>query len=187
MTSADYKTSEDRAKALHNWFCGQMRVTIAWNMEWLRRWTEWMASRSEHGVHVTRLLWLQLRGASGRVDMLMRRLSPRDLVFAAALAVPLQTVPNAVRLAPLLIISGGERAATSVAPVALITVSSSLGPSPIDTLALRPDGHQHEQQPRRNGRGSWRRHFPDDFRFRKKSEPFEVVLGTAPLRIIYTL
>ena len=88
--------------------------------------------------------------------MLMRRLSPRDLVFAAALAVPLQTVPNAVRLASLLIISGGERAATAVAPLALITVSSCLRSSAIDTLALRPDGHQHEQQPGWNGRGNWR-------------------------------
>ena len=44
VTPAEYKTSEDRAKALHNWFCGQMRVTIPWNMEWLRRWTEWMSS-----------------------------------------------------------------------------------------------------------------------------------------------
>ena len=116
------------------------------------------AARSEHGVHVTRLLWLLLRGASGRVDMLMRRLRPRDLVFAAAIAVPLETVPNAVRLASLLMLSGGERAATAVAPLALITVSSCLRPSAIDTLALRPDGHQHEQQPGWNGRGSWRRH-----------------------------
>jgi hypothetical protein len=44
MTQADYKTSEDRAKALHNWFCGQMNVKIAWSMEWLRRWTEWLAA-----------------------------------------------------------------------------------------------------------------------------------------------
>ncbi len=44
MTAAEYKASEERAKALHNWFCGQMRVTIPWNMEWLRRWTEWMSS-----------------------------------------------------------------------------------------------------------------------------------------------
>ena len=129
------------------------------------------AARTQRRVYVTRLLWLLLRGASGRGDMLTSRGRPRGLAFAAALAVPLETVSNAVRLAPLLVISGGERAAIAVAPVALITVSSSLGPSPIDTLALRPDGHQHEQQPRRNGRGSWRRHFPDDFRFRKKSEP----------------
>jgi hypothetical protein len=44
VTPADYKTSEARAKALHNWFCGEMRVTIAWSMEWLRRWTEWLAA-----------------------------------------------------------------------------------------------------------------------------------------------
>ena len=94
------------------------------------------AARSEHGVHVTRLLWL-LRGASGRVDMLMRRLRPRDLVLAAAIAVPLETVPNAVRLASLLMLSGGERAATAVAPLALITVSSCLRPSAIDTLARK--------------------------------------------------
>jgi len=115
------------------------------------------AARTQHGVHVTRLLWL-LRGASGRVNMLTRRLRPGELVCAAALAVPLQTVSNAVRLAPLLMISGGERAAIAVPPLALITVSSSLGPSAIDALALCPDGHQHEQQPGRDGRGGWRRH-----------------------------
>ena len=80
------------------------------------------------------------------------------LVFATAIAVPLQTVSNAVRLAPLPVISGGERAALAVPPLALITVSSSLGPSAIDALALCPDGHQHEQQPGRDGRGGWRRH-----------------------------
>jgi hypothetical protein len=56
-------------------------------------------------------------------------------------------------------ISSGEREALrlAVAPVALITVSSlsCLGPSMIDTgtLALSPEGHQHEQQPGRDGRG----------------------------------
>jgi hypothetical protein len=89
--------------------------------------------------------------------MLTRRLRPGVLVFATAIAVPLQTASNAVRLAPLLVISGGERAALAVAPLALITVSSSLGLSAIDELALCPDGHQHEQQPGRDGRGSWRR------------------------------
>ena len=117
--------------------------------------------------------------------MLTRRLWPRGLAFAAALAIPLETVSNAVRLAPLLVISGGERAAIAVAALALITVSSSLGPSPIDTLALHPDGHQHEQQPGRNGRGSWRRHFRETdwaaVSLKKNSEPFEVVLGTVPL------
>ncbi len=111
-----------------------------------------IAARTQHRVYVTRLLsrWL-LRGASGRVNMLMRRLRPGDLVFAAALTVPLETrtVSNAVRLALLLVISGGERAAMAVAALALITVSSSLGPSPIDALALCPDGHQHEQEPGR--------------------------------------
>ena len=121
------------------------------------------AARTQRRVYVTRLLWL-LRGASGRVDMLTRRLSPRDLFFAAALAVPLETVPNAVRLASLIIVSGGERAALALAPIALIAVSSCLRPSAVNTVALRPDGHQHEQQPGREGRGSWRRHF----RFRKK-------------------
>jgi hypothetical protein len=117
-----------------------------------------IAARTQHSVHVTRLLWLLLRGAGGRVDMLTHRLMPRELVFAAAIAVPLETVPNAVRLAALLMISSGERAALAVAPLALITVSSCLGPSPIDTLPLCPDGHQHEQQPGRDGRGCWRRH-----------------------------
>ena len=118
-----------------------------------------IAARTQHGVHVTTLLllWL-LRGASGRVNMLTRRLRPGVLVFATAIAVPLQTVSNAVRLASLLMISGGERAALAVAPLTLITVSSSLGPSAIDALALCPDGHQHEQQPGRDGRGCWRRH-----------------------------
>ena len=87
-----------------------------------------------------------------------KRLRPGVLVFATAIAVPLQTVSNAVRLAPLPVISGGERAAIAVPPLALITVSSSLGPSAIDALALCPDGHQHEQQPGRDGRGGWRRH-----------------------------
>ena len=87
--------------------------------------------------------------------MLTHRLMPRELVFAAAIAVTLETVPNAVRLAALLMISSGERAALAVAPLALIAVSSCLGPSTVDTLALRPEGHQHEQQPGRDGRGSW--------------------------------
>jgi hypothetical protein len=73
------------------------------------------------------LLWL-LGGASGRVNMLTRRLRPGVLVFATAIAVPLQTASNAVRLASLLMISGGERAALAVAPLALITVPSSLRP-----------------------------------------------------------
>ena len=55
------------------------------------------------------------------------------------------------------VLSGGERAALAVAPLALIAVSSCLRPSTVDTLALRPDGHQHEQQPGRDGRGGWRR------------------------------
>jgi hypothetical protein len=98
-----------------------------------------IAARTQHGVHVTTLLllWL-LRGASGRVNMLTRRLRPGDLVFAAAIAVPLETVPNAVRLAPLLMISGGERAALAVAPLALITVSSCLAHP--DLAAARADG-----------------------------------------------
>jgi hypothetical protein len=74
--------------------------------------------------------------------MLRRRLRPGDLVFAAAIAVPLETVPNPVRLAPLLMISGGERAALAVAALALITVSSCLRASAIDTLALCPKDHQ---------------------------------------------
>ena len=56
-----------------------------------------IAARTQHGVHVTRSLWLLLRGASGRVNMLTRRLRPGGLVFVAAVAVPLDTVPNAVR------------------------------------------------------------------------------------------
>ncbi len=58
--------------------------------------------------------------------MLTHQLMPRELVFAAAIAVPLGTVPNAVRLAALLMISSGEREALrlAVAPLALITVSS---------------------------------------------------------------
>jgi hypothetical protein len=83
--------------------------------------------------------------------MLTRRLRAGDLVFATALAVPLQTVPNAVRLASLLVLSGGERAALAVAPLALITISSCLGPSTIDTMALCLIGHQHKQQPCRYG------------------------------------
>jgi hypothetical protein len=62
---------------------------------------------------------------------------PRELVFAAAIAVPLEAVPNAVRLAALLMISSGERAALAVAPLALITVSSCLGPSPTRSTRCR--------------------------------------------------
>ena len=80
------------------------------------------AARTQRRVYVTRLLWLLLRGASGRGDMLTSRGRPRGLAFAAALAVPLETVSNAVPLAPLLVISGGERAAIAVAPVALIRI-----------------------------------------------------------------
>jgi hypothetical protein len=77
--------------------------------------------------------------------------------------------------ASLLVLSGGERAALAVAPLALIAVSSCLGPSTVNTLALRPDGHQHEQQPGRNGRGSWRRHigFPVRFPERKLEAPLK--------------
>ena len=100
-----------------------------------------IAARTQHGVHVTTLLllWL-LRGASGRVNMLTRRLRPGVLVFATAIAVPLQTVSNAVRLASLLMISGGERAALAraVALLALITVSSCLAHP--DLAAARADG-----------------------------------------------
>ena len=60
------------------------------------------AARTQHRVHVTRLLWLLLRGASGRVNMLTRRLGPRDLVFATASAVSLETVSSAIRQASLL-------------------------------------------------------------------------------------
>jgi hypothetical protein len=115
--------------------------------------------------------------------MLTHRLMPRELVFAAAIAVPLGTVPNAVRLAALLMISSGERealrlAVARLAPLALIvtliTVSSGLGPSTIDTLALGPEGHQHEQQPGRDGRGrhDWLRRPEKKFRIPLK------VLGT---------
>ncbi len=97
---------------------------------------------------------------------------PTELVCAAAL-VPLGTVSNAVRLAPLLMISGGERAAIAVPPLALITVSSCLGPYTIDTLALSPDGHQHEQQPGRDGRGGWET--PDDGLAGKTFGPLLVV------------
>jgi hypothetical protein len=72
--------------------------------------------------------------------MLTRRLRPGVLVFATAIAVPLQTVPNAVRLAPLLMISGGERAALAVALLALINVSSCLAHP--DLAAARADGLQ---------------------------------------------
>jgi hypothetical protein len=100
-----------------------------------------IAARTQHGVHVTTLLllWL-LRGASGRVNMLTRRLRPGVLVFATAIAVPLQTVSNAVRLASLLMISGGERAALAVALLALINVSSCLAHP--DLAAARADGLQ---------------------------------------------
>ena len=112
------------------------------------------AARTQHRVHVTRLLWLLLRGASGRVNMLTRRLGPRDLVFATASAVSLETVSSAIRQASLLKLSGGERAAVAVAPFALIILSSCFPPSTIDPLALCPKGHQHKQQPGRDGRGS---------------------------------
>ena len=69
--------------------------------------------------------------------MLTRRLRPGVLVFATAIAVPLQTVSNAVRLASLLMISGGERAALAVALLAL-TVSSCLAHP--DLAAARADG-----------------------------------------------
>jgi hypothetical protein len=49
---------------------------------------------------------------------------------------------SVIRLASLRKLSGGERAAIAVPPLAIITVSSSLGPSPIDTLALCPKDHQ---------------------------------------------
>jgi hypothetical protein len=149
-----------------------------------------IAARTQHGVHVTRLLllWL-LRGASGRVNMLTRRLRPEVPVFATATAVPLQTVSNAVRLASLLMISGGERAALAVAPLAFITVSSNLGPSPInsiDTPAHCPEGHQYEQQPGRDGRGGWRRRHDLARRFgRKENMPPVGSLGTVPFGLVY--
>jgi hypothetical protein len=73
------------------------------------------AAATQSSVHVTRSLWLLIRlalrlavaGTGGRVDMLTHQLMPRELVFAAAIAVPLETVPtgNDVRLAALLMIS----------------------------------------------------------------------------------
>jgi hypothetical protein len=33
---------EQRAKNLHEWYCQQLGCTLPWNMEWLRKWTEWM-------------------------------------------------------------------------------------------------------------------------------------------------
>ena len=92
--------------------------------------------------------------AAVHVNMLTRRLGPRDLVFATASAVSLETVSSAIRQASLLKLSGGERAAVAVAPFALIILSSCFPPSTIDTLAFCPKGHQHKQQPGRDGRGS---------------------------------
>ena len=128
------------------------------------------AARTQHRVHVTRLLWLLLRGASGRVNMLTRRLGPRDLVFATASAVSLETVSSAIRQASLLKLSGGERAAVAVAPFALIILSSCFPPSTIDTLAFCPKGHQHKQQPGRDGRGSM-----IGWAGKKNPEPLKVV------------
>ena len=49
---------------------------------------------------------------------------------------------SVIRLASLRKLSGGERAAVAVAPLALFILSSCLAPSAIDTLALCPKDHQ---------------------------------------------
>jgi hypothetical protein len=49
---------------------------------------------------------------------------------------------SVIRLASLRKLSGGERAAVAVAPLALFILSSCIAPSAIDTLALCPKDHQ---------------------------------------------
>ena len=61
---------------------------------------------------------------------------------------------SVIRLASLRKLSGGERAAVAVVPLALFILSSCLAPSAIDTLALCPKDHQRplETADRRLGR-----------------------------------
>ena len=70
---------------------------------------------------------------------------------------------SVIRLASLRKLSGGERAAVAVVPLALFILSSCLAPSAIDTLALCHKDHQRPLETASSvGPG-------------KKSEPLKVV------------
>ena len=114
------------------------------------------AARSEHGVHVTRLLWL-LRGASGRVNMLTRRLRPGDLTFATAIAVPLETVSNAVdsRRCLYSAVENGQPRPSRPLHSSPSPAASDLYDRHDGALSQRPSA---QAQPCRYGRGSRRRH-----------------------------